>query len=152
MEEKNQPQTFESFFGKDDYFFKFKKGYIYLFDVLNVPNEELEPWMFQIDNNKPLTIVNENKAIVEDNFKTVREIKRDWATSVEIFQEGVEYEFIYDFIDIEDRLFMKNKNLELCDGKIVKPISQLQAELECDGEIIKVKRSWCIECDDIEEI
>lgn len=150
MEIEQQLQTFKSFFGKDDSFYKFKKGYIYVFDVMNVPNKDLEPWMFQIDNNKPLTIVNENKAIVEGNFKQIYEIKRDWATGVEIFQKGVNYEFVYDFVDIEDRLSIKNKNLELYDGKIVKPISQFQAELECNGEIIKVKRSWCLEVDEEE--
>lgn len=153
MEIEQQLQTFKSFFGKDDSFYKFKKGYIYVFDIMNVPNEDfLEPWMFKIDVDEQLTIVNQNKAIVEDSDGIVHEIKRDWATGVEIFQKGVKYEFVYDFVDIEDRLSIKNRNLQLCDGKIVKPISLFQAELECDGEIIKVKRSWCIECDEPEGI
>lgn len=153
MEIEQQLQTFKSFFGKDDSFYKFKKGYTYVFDIMNVPNEDfLEPWMFKIDVDKQLTIVNQNKAIVEDSDGIVHEIKRDWATGVEIFQKGVKYEFVYDFVDIEDRLSIKNRNLQLCDGKIVKPISLFQAELECDGEIIKVKRSWCIECDEPEGI
>lgn len=138
---------------QDPYFTKYIKGYTYVFDIMNVPNEDfLEPWMFKIDVDKQLTIVNQNKAIVEDSDGIVHEIKRDWATGVEIFQKGVKYEFVYDFVDIEDRLSIKNRNLQLCDGKIVKPISLFQAELECDGEIIKVKRSWCIECDEPEGI
>lgn len=138
---------------EDPYFTKYIKGYTYVFDIMNVPNEDfLEPWMFKIDVDKQLTIVNQNKAIVEDSDGIVHEIKRDWATGVEIFQKGVKYEFVYDFVDIEDRLSIKNRNLQLCDGKIVKPISLFQAELECDGEIIKVKRSWCIECDEPEGI
>lgn len=138
---------------QDPYFTKYIKGYTYIFDIMNVPNEDfLEPWMFKIDVDKQLTIVNQNKAIVEDSDGIVHEIKRDWATGVEIFQKGVKYEFVYDFVDIEDRLSIKNRNLQLCDGKIVKPISLFQAELECDGEIIKVKRSWCIECDEPEGI
>lgn len=152
MKIKNLPQTLEGFFGQDSHFSKFKKGYVYIFDVMNVPNEELEPYMFKIDSTKHLTIVNENKAIIQDDDGIVHEIKRDWATGIEIFQKGVKYEFVYDFVDIEDRLSIKNKNLELYDGKIVKPISLFQAELECDGEIIKVKRSWCIECDEPEGI
>lgn len=137
---------------QDPYFTKYIKGYTYIFDIMNVPNESLEGWMFKIDENKALTRVNEHKAIVEDCDGVVHEIKRDWATGVEIFQKGVKYEFVYDFVDIEDRLSIKNRNLQLCDGKIVKPISLFQAELECDGEIIKVKRSWCIECDEPEGI
>ena len=138
---------------QDPYFTKYIKGYTYVFDIMNVPNKDfLEPWMFKIDVDKQLTIVNQNKAIVEDSDGIVHEIKRDWATGVEIFQKGVKYEFVYDFVDIEDRLSIKNRNLQLCDGKIVKPISLFQAELECDGEIIKVKRSWCIECDEPEGI
>lgn len=138
---------------QDPYFTKYVKGYTYVFDIMNVPNKDfLEPWMFKIDVDKQLTIVNQNKAIVEDSDGIVHEIKRDWATGVEIFQKGVKYEFVYDFVDIEDRLSIKNRNLQLCDGKIVKPISLFQAELECDGEIIKVKRSWCIECDEPEGI
>lgn len=138
---------------QDPYFTKYIKGYTYVFDIMNVPNEDfLEPWMFKIDVDEQLTIVNQNKAIVEDSDGIVHEIKRDWATGVEIFQKGVKYEFVYDFVDIEDRLSIKNRNLQLCDGKIVKPISLFQAELECDGEIIKVKRSWCIECDEPEGI
>lgn len=138
---------------QDPYFTHFVSGYTYVFDIMNVPNEDfLEPWMFKIDVDKQLTIVNQNKAIVEDSDGIVHEIKRDWATGVEIFQKGVKYEFVYDFVDIEDRLSIKNRNLQLCDGKIVKPISLFQAELECDGEIIKVKRSWCIECDEPEGI
>lgn len=138
---------------QDPYFTKYIKGYTYIFDIMNVPNKDfLEPWMFKIDVDKQLTIVNQNKAIVEDCDGVVHEIPRDWATGVEIFQKGVKYEFVYDFVDIEDRLSIKNRNLQLCDGKIVKPISLFQAELECDGEIIKVKRSWCIECDEPEGI
>lgn len=150
MKIEQQLQTFKSFFGKDDSFYKFKKGYIYVFDVINVPNKDLEPWMFKIDENKALTIVNEHKAIIEDCDGVVHEIPRMYATAIEIFESGKNYELAWDLIPIQKRLLKKYKPLEACDGLIVKAINQFEAIIEFEGKKYIIDREWCLEVDEEE--
>lgn len=150
MSIKREPQTFEGFFGQDSHFSKFKKGYVYIFDVMNVPNEELEPYMFKIDSTKHLTIVNENKAIIQDDDGIVHEIPRMYATPVEIFEIGKNYEFTWDLMPIQKRLLKKYKLLELCDGLIVEPINQFEAVIKYDKKEFLIEREWCLEVDEME--
>lgn len=132
------------------YFTKYINGYTYLFDILNVPNEDLEGWMFKIDENKPLTRVNENKAIVEDSDGVVHEIPRRFATAIEIFESGKNYELAWDLIPIQKRLLKKYELLEACDAMIVKPINQFEAVIEYDGKEFLIDRDWCLEVDEME--
>ena len=150
MEIEQQLQTFKSFFGKDDSFYKFKKGYTYVFDIMNVPNENLEGWMFKIDENKALTRVNEHKAIVEDCDGVVHEIPRIFAQAIEIFESGKNYELVWHLIPIQKRLLKKYKLLEECDGMIVNPINQFEAIIEHEEEEYIVDREWCLEVDEEE--
>ena len=150
MKIKNLPQTLEGFFGKDDSFYKFKKGYTYVFDIMNVPNESLEGWMFKIDENKALTRVNEHKAIVEDCDGVVHEIPRIFATAIETFENGKNYELAWDLIPIQKRLLKKYKPLELCDGMIVDPVNQFEATIKYEGEEYIIDREWCLEVDEME--
>lgn len=132
----------------DDCFYKFKKGYTYVFDIMNVPNEDLEGWMFKIDENKALTRVNEHKAIVEDCDGVVHEIPRIFAQAIEIFENGKNYELAWDLIPIQKRLLKKYKPLEECDGMIVNPINQFEAIIEHEEEEYIVDREWCLEVDE----
>ena len=135
---------------QDPYFTKYINGYTYVFDIMNVPNENLKPWMFKIDENKALTRVNEHKAIVEDCDGVVHEIPRIYATAIETFESGKNYELCYDLIPIQKRLLKKYKPLELCDGLIVKAINQFEAIIEFEGEKYIIDRDWCLETDELE--
>lgn len=135
---------------QDPYFTHFVSGYTYVFDIMNVPNENLEPWMFKIDENKALTIVNENKCIVEDYDGIVHEIPRIFAEAIEIFESGKNYELCYDLIPIQKRLLKKYKPLEECDGMIVNPVNQFEAIIEHEEEEFLIERSWCLEIDEME--
>lgn len=133
---------------QDPYFTHFVSGYTYVFDIMNVPNKDfLEPWMFKIDENKALTIVNENKCIVEDSDGVVHEIPRMYATAIEIFENGKNYELAWDLIPIQKRLLKKYKLLEECDGMIVNPINQFEAIIEHEEEKYIIDREWCLEVD-----
>lgn len=137
---------------QDPYFTHFVSGYTYVFDIMNVPNKDfLEPWMFKIDENKALTIVNEHKAIVEDRDGVVHEIPRIYATAIEIFENGKNYELAWNLIPIQKRLLKKYKLLEECDSMIVNPINQFEAIIEYDEEEFIVDREWCLPVDDEEE-
>jgi hypothetical protein len=135
---------------EDPYFTKYIKGYTYVFDIMNVPNEDLEGWMFKIDENKALTRVNENKAIVEDCDGIVHEIPRRFATAIETFENGKNYELAWDLIPIQKRLLKKYKPLELCDGMIVDPVNQFEATIKYEGEEYIIDREWCLEVDEME--
>lgn len=136
---------------QDPYFTHFVSGYTYVFDIMNVPNEDfLEPWMFKIDENKALTIVNEHKAIVEDYDGVVHEIPRIFAEAIEIFENGKNYELAWDLIPIQKRLLKKYKSLEECDGMIVNPINQFEAIIEHEEEEYIIDREWCLEVDEEE--
>ena len=135
---------------QDPYFTHFVSGYKYIFDIMNVPNENLEPWMFKIDENKALTIVNENKCIVEDSDGVVHEIPRIFATAIETFENGKNYELAWDLIPIQKRLLKKYKPLELCDGMIVDPVNQFEATIKYEGEEYIIDREWCLEVDEME--
>lgn len=136
---------------EDPYFTKYINGYTYVFDIFSVPNEDLEDWMFKIDENKALTRVNENKAIVKDCNGIVHEIPRIYATGIEIFESGKNYELAWNLIPIQKRLLKKYKLLELCDGLIVKPINQFEAVIEYDKKEFLIEREWCLEVDDYEK-
>lgn len=136
---------------QDPYFTKYIKGYTYIFDIMNVPNKDfLEPWMFKIDENKALTIVNENKSIVEDCDGVVHEIPRIYATAIETFESCKDYEFAWNLMPIQKRLLKKYKPLEECDGLIVDPINQFEAIIEYDEEEYIIDREWCLEVDEME--
>lgn len=136
---------------QDPYFTKYIKGYTYVFDIMNVPNKDfLEPWMFKIDVDKQLTRVNENKAIVEDCDGIVHEIPRRFATAIETFENGKNYELAWDLIPIQKRLLKKYKPLELCDGMIVDPVNQFEAKIKYEGEEYIIDREWCLEVDEME--
>lgn len=135
---------------QDPYFTHFVSGYTYVFDIMNVPNENLEGWMFKIDENKALTRVNEHKAIVEDCDGVVHEIPRIFATAIEIFESGKNYELVWDLIPIQKRLLKKYKLLEECDGMIVNPVNQFEAIIEHEEEEYIIERSWCLEIDEME--
>lgn len=135
---------------EDPYFTKYINGYTYVFDIMNVPNENLKPWMFKIDENKALTRVNENKAIVEDCDGIVHEIPRRFATAIETFENGKNYELAWDLIPIQKRLLKKYKPLELCDGMIVDPVNQFEATIKYEGEEYIIDREWCLEVDEME--
>lgn len=136
---------------EDPYFTKYIKGYTYVFDIMNAPNEDfLEPWMFKIDADKQLTIVNQNKAIVEDCDGVVHEIPRIFATAIETFENGKNYELAWDLIPIQKRLLKKYKPLELCDGMIVDPVNQFEATIKYEGEEYIIDREWCLEVDEME--
>ena len=136
---------------QDPYFTHFVSGYTYVFDIMNVPNEDLEGWMFKIDENKALTRVNEHKAIVEDCDGVVHEIPRIFAEAIEIFESGKNYELAWDLIPIQKRLLKKYKPLELCDSLIVHPINEFEAIIEYDGKEYIIDREWCLLVDDEEE-
>lgn len=135
---------------QDPYFTKYIEGYTYVFDIMSVPNESLEPWMFKIDENKALTRINEHKAIVEDSDGDVHEIPRTYATAIEIFESGKNYEICWDLIPIQKRLLKKYKLLEECDGMIVNPINQFEAIIEYDEEEYIIDREWCLEVEEEE--
>lgn len=136
---------------QDPYFTHFVSGYTYIFDIMNVPNKDfLEPWMFKIDVDKQLTIVNQNKAIVEDSDGIVHEIPRIFATAIETFENGKNYELVWDLIPIQKRLLKKYKPLELCDGMIVDPVNQFEATIKYEGEEYIIDREWCLEVDEME--
>lgn len=136
---------------QDPYFTHFVSGYKYVFDIMNVPNKDfLEPWMFKIDENKALTIVDEHKAIIEDCDGVVHEIPRMYATAIEIFESGKNYELAWDLIPIQKRLLKKYKPLEACDGLIVKAINQFEAIIEFEGKKYIIDREWCLEVDEEE--
>ena len=136
---------------QDPYFTKYIKGYNYVFDIMNVPNENLEGWMFKIDENKALTRVNEHKAIVEDCDGVVHEIPRMYAHALETFESSKQYEFCYNLMPIEKRLLKKYKLLEECDGMIVDPINEFEAIIEYEKEKYIIDREWCLPVDDEEE-
>ena len=136
---------------QDPYFTKYIKGYTYVFDIMNVPNKDfLEPWMFKIDVDKQLTIVNQNKAIVEDSDGIVHEIPRIFAEAIEIFENGKNYELAWDLIPIQKRLLKKYKLLEECDSLIVEPINEFEAIIKYDKKEFLVEREWCLEVDEEE--
>ena len=136
---------------QDPYFTKYVKGYTYVFDIFSVPNKDLKPWMFKIDENKALTRVNEHKAIIEDCDGLVHEIPRMYATARETFESGKKYELAWDLIPIQKRLLKKYKPLELCDSLIVEPINEFEAIIEYDEEKYIIEREWCLLVDDEEE-
>ena len=135
---------------QDPYFTKYIKGYTYVFDIMNVPNEDLESWMFKIDENKALTRVNENKCIVEDYDGIVHEIPRIYATALEIFENGKNYELVWHLIPIQKRLLKKYKLLEECDSLIVEPINEFEAIIKYDKKEFLVEREWCLPVDEEE--
>ena len=136
---------------EDPYFTKYIKGYTYVFDIMTVPNESLKGWMFKIDENKPLTIVNENKAIVEDSDGIVHEIPRIFAQAIEIFEGGKNYEFAWNLMPIQKRLLKKYRALELCDSMIVPPVNEFEAVIKYEGKKYIIDREWCLPVDDEEE-
>lgn len=135
---------------EDPYFTKYINGYTYVFDIMNVPNEDLKPWMFKIDENKALTRVNENRAIVEDSDGIVHEIPRIFAQAIEIFESGKSYELAWNLIPIQKRLLKKYKLLEECDGLIVEAINEFEAIIKYEGKEYIIDREWCLEVDEEE--
>lgn len=149
MEIEQQLQTFKSFFGKDDSFYKFKKGYIYVFDVMSINDEDkLEPWMFEANEKIVTPIENTCYGIVKDNKGITHNVHRENTIALEVFQSDKQYQFIWDFLPLYKRIQKKYKLLKLADEQIVKPISEWEAEIEINNKKYIVERDYCMPIDE----